>query len=188
VPTPTSRRSFLGGGLTLFGQTALDATARHAAAQPAGSSARAIQRGGEVVQAQAFTYPTFDVHLSSYSLPAGYHMLFDYLLRYDMTDPKTETFELKPGLAESWEQDDPRTVVFHLRKGVKFHDGSEFNAQVAKWNLERLRDHPKSFSKSYLADVAAIEAPDAATLRVRLKAPSGALPFRVSGGTSASWA
>ncbi len=182
VATLTSRRSFLGGGLTLFGLTALDATARHASAQPAGSGARAIQRGGEVVQAQAFTYPTFDVHLSSYSLPAGYHMLFDYLLRYDMTDPKAETFELKPGLAESWEQTDPRTVVFRLRRGVKFHDGSEFNAQVAKWNLERLRDHPKSFSKSYLADVAAIEAPDATTLRVRLKAPSGALPFRVSGG------
>jgi peptide/nickel transport system substrate-binding protein len=175
----TSRRAFLRGGVTLFGVTAWSRPGR---AQSPGAAARAVQRGGEVVQAQAFTYPTFDIHLSSYSLPAGYHMIFDYLLRYEMTDAKSETFELRPGLAESWEQPDPRTVVFHLRRGVKFHDGSAFDAPVAKWNLERLRDHPKSFSKSYLADVAAIEAPDAATLRVRLKAPSGALPFRVSGG------
>ena len=148
----TSRRSFLRGGVTLVALTGLAPRARAQSAAP-----RAIQRGGEVVQAQAFTYPTFDIHLSSYSLPAGYHMVFEYLLRYEMTDAKTETFALRPGLAESWEQSDPRSVVFRLRKGVKFHDGSEFTAQVAKWNLERLRDHPKSFSKTYLADVAAIE-------------------------------
>src|SRR6266498_1576324 len=47
--------------------------------------------------------------------------------------------DIRPGLAERWEQDpnDRAKWVFHLRKGVKFHDGSEFNADAAIWNLDR---------------------------------------------------
>ena len=45
--------------------------------------------------------------------------------------------ELEGLLAESFEEDpDNLTITFHLRKGVKFHDGSDFNAEVAKWNYE----------------------------------------------------
>jgi peptide/nickel transport system substrate-binding protein len=45
----------------------------------------------------------------------------------------------RPGLAESWEQDktDKTKWIFHLRRGVKFHDGSDFNADAAIWNLDR---------------------------------------------------
>src|SRR6266496_930813 len=47
--------------------------------------------------------------------------------------------EIRPGLAERWEQDkdDKSKWIFHLRKGVKFHDGSDFNADAAIWNLDR---------------------------------------------------
>src|SRR5262245_16617864 len=43
---------------------------------------------------------------------------------------------IRPGLAERWEQDkdDKSKWVFHLRKGGKFHDGSDFNADAAIWN------------------------------------------------------
>ena len=58
----------------------------------AAPSTAAVQRGGEVVQAQAFTYASLDLHLSSYSLPAGYNMLFEYLLRYELTDAAANTF------------------------------------------------------------------------------------------------
>src|SRR5580698_3284209 len=46
---------------------------------------------------------------------------------------------LRPGLAETYEQaaDDKKTWVFHLRHGVKFHDGTDFNADAVIWNLDR---------------------------------------------------
>jgi len=46
---------------------------------------------------------------------------------------------LRPGLAEKWEQDpaDSKTWIFHLRHGVKFHDGTDFNADAVIWNLDR---------------------------------------------------
>jgi peptide/nickel transport system substrate-binding protein len=44
---------------------------------------------------------------------------------------------MKPLLAESWDLDpNARTMVFHLRKGVKFHDGTDFNAAAVKWNWD----------------------------------------------------
>src|SRR5260221_13681247 len=47
--------------------------------------------------------------------------------------------EIRPGLAERWEQDknDQSKWIFHLRRGVKFHDGSDFNADAVIWNLDR---------------------------------------------------
>ncbi|MGY2807445.1 MULTISPECIES: ABC transporter substrate-binding protein [unclassified Bradyrhizobium] len=46
---------------------------------------------------------------------------------------------LRPGLAEKWEQDpvDNKTWIFHLRQDVKFHDGTDFNADAVIWNLDR---------------------------------------------------
>ena len=46
--------------------------------------------------------------------------------------------DAEPLLAESWDwSDDGLTLTMNLRQGVKFHDGSDFNADVCKWNLER---------------------------------------------------
>jgi peptide/nickel transport system substrate-binding protein len=43
-----------------------------------------------------------------------------------------------PHLATSWDVDEVnKTITYHLRKGVKFHDGTDFNAAAAKWNLEQ---------------------------------------------------
>ncbi|MFL1463660.1 ABC transporter substrate-binding protein [Roseococcus sp. DSY-14] len=46
---------------------------------------------------------------------------------------------LRPGLAESWRQDpaDPQSWIFTLREGVRFHDGTPFDADAVIWNLER---------------------------------------------------
>jgi ABC-type transport system substrate-binding protein len=49
----------------------------------------------------------------------------------------TAAGELKPWLAESYKvADDLTSITFNLRKGVKFQDGTDFNAQAAKWNLD----------------------------------------------------
>ena len=58
--------------------------------------------------------------------------VFETLLR---TDDKGEVY---PWLAESYAiSDDLTSITLNLRKGVQFHDGSDFNAKVAKWNIEQ---------------------------------------------------
>src|SRR5713226_604300 len=72
--------------------------------------------------------------------------IFEGLVLWDLT--RTDQLAtLRPGLAEKWEQaaDDKKTWIFHLRKGVKFHDGTDFNADAVIWNLERIfnKDSPQ---------------------------------------------
>jgi peptide/nickel transport system substrate-binding protein len=67
--------------------------------------------------------------------------IFEGLVLWDLT--RTDQLAaLRPGLAEKWEQDpaDNRIWIFHLRHGVKFHDGTDFNADAVIWNLDRYFD------------------------------------------------
>jgi peptide/nickel transport system substrate-binding protein len=64
--------------------------------------------------------------------------IFEGLVSWDLT--RTDRLAgLRPGLAERWEQapGDKTTWIFHLRRGVKFHDGTDFNADAVIWNLDR---------------------------------------------------
>src|ERR1700693_5006381 len=64
--------------------------------------------------------------------------IFEGLVLWDLTHAD-RLATLRPGLAEKWEQapNDKNTWIFHLRHGVKFHDGSDFNADAVIWNLDR---------------------------------------------------
>lgn len=63
---------------------------------------------------------------------------------------------------------DGKTWVFKLRRGVVFHNGTLFDAQAAKTNLEW---HMKGPNKSWLSSIASIETPDPYTLVVKHKTP-----------------
>jgi ABC-type transport system substrate-binding protein len=64
--------------------------------------------------------------------------IFEGLVLWDLTHAD-RLATLRPGLAERWEQapNDKKTWIFHLRRGVKFHDGSDFNADAVIWNMDR---------------------------------------------------
>ena len=66
-------------------------------------------------------------------------MIYDSLINFDLTSADKAS-GLIPGLAESWEVNkaDPTKWTFKLRRGVKFHDGSDFNADAVVFNMDRL--------------------------------------------------
>jgi ABC-type transport system substrate-binding protein len=82
-----------------------------------------------------------------------------------------------PDLAESWEVlENGRVYVFHLHKGVKFHDGTDFDAEVVRWNYQRIMDPAeKTFVAPFFAIVDAVEALDSHTVKFTLKHPSRTL-------------
>src|ERR671934_1495556 len=98
------------------------------------------------------------------------------------TTPPPE-LKIIPDLAKSWEVlDEGRTYVFHLQEGVTFHDGTAFDAQAAKWNIDRIIDpEVKSWIRPYYEDIEQVEAVDKYTLRIHLKEPSSALPIALGG-------
>ncbi|MBI5029084.1 MAG: ABC transporter substrate-binding protein [Chloroflexi bacterium] len=70
-----------------------------------------------------------------------------------------------PGLASEWKVDvAAKTITLSLQKGVKFHDGSDFNAKVAKWNLDGIRQS----KRTELAAVGSIDVVDDNTIRLNL--------------------
>src|SRR5258708_149436 len=76
-------------------------------------------------------------------------------------------------LAESWSTPDPLTYVFHLRRGVRFHDGRPLIATDVKATFELIRTPPnKSPKRGALRMVTSIEAPDYATVVFHLTHPS----------------
>jgi peptide/nickel transport system substrate-binding protein len=113
---------------------------------------------------------TMDPHLSGSKIDRQvYHNIYEPLVTLDTR------LGVKPGLAESWTQPDPKTLVFKLRRGVKFHDGTDFNAEAAKFNIERMKTEPKSVRKGEVANIDTVDVVDSHTIKVNLKKPDAAL-------------
>jgi peptide/nickel transport system substrate-binding protein len=93
-------------------------------------------------------------------------LLFNSLLQLDPAGQPA------PELALSWETPSPTVYVFHLRRGVRFHDGFELTAADVRYTYDWMRD-PKNHSPNQgaLAVIAAIETPDPETVRFVLKEP-----------------
>jgi len=106
-------------------------------------------------------------------------LIFDSLLRKD------EHFNLQPWAAESWEVRDPLTYVFHLRKGIRFHDGRPLSARDVKWSIDSMTDGTVVSSKTATTSyqhITSIDAPDDQTVIFHMKEPDSGLPWNLSDG------
>ncbi|MCU6435843.1 ABC transporter substrate-binding protein [Undibacterium sp. Jales W-56] len=102
--------------------------------------------------------------------------VFDALVNVDANG------NLVPGLATSWKAIDPLTWEFKLRRGVKFHDGSELTSADVIFSLDRpatLLNSPGPYT-SYTKQIVAKQAVDAYTLRLKTATPYGPLPLDVN--------
>jgi peptide/nickel transport system substrate-binding protein len=153
-----------------------------ATAAPTAPAAPKVKRGGVVRTSLNTDFGLGDPHLVQ--LTRGDPQMHSEALLEARWNDKTKRFDLSPLLAASWEQTDPKTIVMKLQKGVTFHDGSEFNAEVAKWNLLRMRDHPKSMSKESVDNIATIDVVDAGTIKLNLKGPSVAQLWYITSSLS----
>ncbi|MDR7521585.1 MAG: ABC transporter substrate-binding protein [Armatimonadota bacterium] len=96
--------------------------------------------------------------------------LYNKLVRYN------DRLEIEPDLAESWEFPDPRTAIFRLRRGVRFHSGAEMTADDVKFTLERVLDPAtRSPGRSFIDVITAVDAVDRYTVRVRMRFPLASL-------------
>jgi peptide/nickel transport system substrate-binding protein len=106
-------------------------------------------------------------------------LLFDSLVRKD------GHFNLKSWVAESWEVRDPLTYVFHLRKGIRFHDGRSLGARDVKWTIDSMINGTVVSSKTATTSyqhIASMEAPDEQTVIFHMKEPDSGLPWNLSDG------
>jgi peptide/nickel transport system substrate-binding protein len=85
-----------------------------------------------------------------------------------------EKLNIVPQLATGYEWADDKTLVIHVRPGVKFHNGEALDAAAVKYSLERHLTMQGSFRKSEISSIDHIDVVDPATVRIALKQPSGA--------------
>lgn len=179
-----SRRAFLRGALSASAVMVLAACAPStpAPAKPADAPKPAATSGSAPAAPAAAAKPAaggsltfvlendvidFDPLRSRAFVDRNVHyQIYDSLAAIDSTG------KVIPWLAEKWETSaDGKTVTFNLRKGVKYHDGSPFDAESVKWNIDRYRTAEGSARSGELAPVENVEAVDASTVRFTLKTP-----------------
>jgi peptide/nickel transport system substrate-binding protein len=170
-----SRRAFLQAGLAA-GATL---SAWPLAQPPAlwGAEAGQPKRGG-ILRIRGWDPPHFDSHLTINNF-TNYLLSFAYgrLVRHKTgADVQPGTFPIEPDLAERWEEPDDTTVVFHLRKGVKWHNkppvnGREFVAEDVKFTYDRFLTEKANANRFLLEPVDRVEVVDRYTVKFLLKEP-----------------
>ena len=118
--------------------------------------------------------PNLDPHRSTAAVDRQvYQNLFDKLLDTD------DNLQIVPMLVASWSiSKDGKTVTFKLRQGVKFHDGTPFDANAVKYNFDRMQD-PKfpSARRSEVLPVQKVTVVDSNTVALSLEKPYSPLLY-----------
>jgi peptide/nickel transport system substrate-binding protein len=135
--------------------TAAPAAAAKPADAPKPTAAPAtVKKGGALVVGQDVAPVSLDPILTT-AHPAA--QIYEHLYS-TLVQPDVETGKIVPDLAESWEVPDPKTHIFKLRQGVKFHSGRALTAEDVKYSFERLLD-PKNNApiRAYVGPIDTIE-------------------------------
>ncbi|MCL4232207.1 MAG: hypothetical protein KJ053_11540 [Dehalococcoidia bacterium] len=128
--------------------------------------------GGKATVALRLDTGTLDPHTPGSGGDAPYlATLFNALVGVDQNRVTPSI-----GLAEKWEIADPTTINFTLKQGIKFHDGTPFNAEAVKVNITRILDPAlKATWASQLAAVDRVEVVNESTAKFVLKRPDAPL-------------
>ncbi|GAB3048526.1 glutathione ABC transporter substrate-binding protein [Virgibacillus ainsalahensis] len=132
--------------------------------------------GGNLIVANLSDAVTLD--------PAGQNDVPSANVQYNIFERlivQDENMELQPGLATDWEAVEDDVWEFTLREGVTFHDGSEFNAEVVKANIDRIIDPEVGSAKAFLYEmITEVEVVDDYTVRFHTEYPFSPLPAHLS--------
>jgi peptide/nickel transport system substrate-binding protein len=151
----------LGGGLIIKQLADVSAQSPEAGAAPS----------GEVVWALDSPPPNL-IPFGAVSQPAwnGREFFYDSLLMWD------RDLNQIPGLAESWETDEDGNYIFHLRKGVKFHNGNEMTAADVKYSMDMAVAPPEpGVAIGILANITGAEIVDDYTVKITTATPDPTL-------------
>ncbi|HET9658912.1 MAG TPA: ABC transporter substrate-binding protein [Thermomicrobiales bacterium] len=158
----------IGGGLTIKQLANVSAQSPEAGAEPT----------GEVVWALDAPPPNL-LPFGAISLAhwQGREFFYDTLVMWD------QDLNQIPGLAESWETDEAGNYTFHLRQGVKFHNGNEMTAKDVKYSMDMAVAPPEpGVAVSYLANITGTEIVDDYTVTVNMSKIDPTLPGTMAWG------
>ena len=144
------------------GTTGTGTTTGGATGSPAAAKAT---YGGTITFALENDVSNLDPMLSALFVDRNIHYaMYDSLVRVDTKG------NIIPWLAEKWTTtDEGKTVTFILRQGVKYHDGTAFDAESVKWNIERYKNTKGSSRTGDLASVDTVTVVDPTTVKFALK-------------------
>ena len=173
-----TRREMLIGGATLAGATMLPDSA-------SAQSASVLRIGMTAADIPQMTGAP-DNGFEGYRF-CGY-TLYDALCNWDLSSA-TQSSDVVPALAESWQVDeaDKTKWTFKLRQGVKFHDGSPFNADAVVWNYDKLlnKSAPQFDARQVgligfrIPSVKTVKKIDDYTIEITTPAPDAFIPYQV---------
>lgn len=154
----------------------------------------AFAEGNTVVFAVESDFSRLDPHASrTWNTFKVVRHIFESFVEEDLSKGPDVKPEIVPALAESWDvSEDGKSYTFHLRKDVKFHDGTPWNAEAAKFNLDRMTNKDFEFHQPISPglmgwmwqDLDTYEVVDENTFKINLKQPNAEFLRRMTAGGS----